>query len=44
MTLEAIIDDKDRQEYYNSYFQAMCDAVRIDGVQVAGYHAWSLLE
>ncbi|KAJ5419424.1 glycoside hydrolase superfamily [Penicillium crustosum] len=44
MAIESIIDDTARQEYYNNYFQALCDAVKMDGVQVAGYHAWSLLD
>lgn len=44
MTLEQIIDDKDRQEFYNDYIKGLCDAVLDHGVKMGGYHCWSLLE
>lgn len=42
--LNEIVDDKYRQEFYDQYIQAMCDAVKNHGVWMSGYHCWSLLE
>ncbi|KAH6984421.1 glycoside hydrolase superfamily [Ilyonectria sp. MPI-CAGE-AT-0026] len=42
--LNEIIDDKYRQEFYDQYIQAMCDAVKNHGVWMSGYHCWSLLD
>jgi beta-glucosidase/6-phospho-beta-glucosidase/beta-galactosidase len=44
MSLEQIVDDKDRQEYLNLYIKALCDASKEDGVLVTGFYTWSLLE
>lgn len=37
------IEDTHRQEYYDGYVRAMCDAAK-DGVKIEGYMGWSLLE
>ncbi|KAM0429214.1 hypothetical protein ACHAPT_006428 [Fusarium lateritium] len=42
--LEDIINDKYRQEYYDLYIGALCNAVKDHGVKMAGYHCWSLLD
>ncbi len=39
-----VLNDTFRIHYYEGYLNAMLDAVTIDGVQVLGYMAWSLLE
>src|SRR2546430_17444247 len=39
-----VLNDTFRNHYYEGYLNAMLDAVTIDGVQVLGYMAWSLLE
>ncbi|KAF5971696.1 glycoside hydrolase family 1 [Fusarium coicis] len=44
MSLEQIVDDKDRQEYLNLYIKALCDASKEDGVLVTGFYTWSLLD
>ena len=44
MTLEQIVNDVDRQNYLNLYIQALCDAVKEDGVKVSGWYTWSLHE
>ena len=44
LPLHEILDDKHRQECYLLYISALCEAVRDHGVQMAGYHCWSLLE
>lgn len=44
LPLEDIINDKSRQEYYDLYIGALCNAVKDHGVKMAGYHCWSLLE
>lgn len=44
MGLEDIINDKYRQEFYDLYIGALCDAVKDHGVWITGYHCWSLLE
>ncbi|EXJ94407.1 hypothetical protein A1O1_02801 [Capronia coronata CBS 617.96] len=43
-TLEEIIDDRDRQQFYSDYNQGLCDAVINHGAKIQGYHGWSLLE
>ncbi|KAM4060166.1 glycosyl hydrolase family protein [Hirsutella rhossiliensis] len=40
---QALADDF-RVRYYDSYIAAMADAVRLDGVDVRAYFAWSLLD
>ncbi|KFY87335.1 hypothetical protein V498_07206 [Pseudogymnoascus sp. VKM F-4517 (FW-2822)] len=44
MGLEDIINDKYRQEFYDLYIGALCDAVKDHGVWITGYHCWSLLD
>ncbi|RBR04494.1 hypothetical protein FVER53590_14160 [Fusarium verticillioides] len=44
MSLEKIVDDKDRQEYLSLYIKALCDASKENGVLVTGFYAWSLLD
>jgi beta-glucosidase len=44
MSVEEVIDDKFRQEFYDVYISALLDAVKDHGVKVTGYHCWSLLE
>jgi len=44
MTIEQILDDKFRVEYFRGYIGAMGDAVSEDGVDVRGYMAWSLMD
>ena len=43
LTLEEIVNDTKRQEYFTSYLDEMVKAMS-EGVQVGGYFAWSLLE
>ncbi|XP_047122092.1 myrosinase 1-like [Schistocerca piceifrons] len=38
------LDDTDRQEYYKQYLAQLLMAVNIDGNNVIGYTAWSLLD
>lgn len=38
------LQDYDRLEYYRSYINEMLKAVRIDGVNVQMYAAWTLLD
>jgi beta-glucosidase len=42
--LEEIVNDEDRQEYFRGYLEAMAKAVKEDGIDIAGYFGWSLLE
>ena len=44
MSLEQIVDDKQRQHFCNEYIGALCEAVKDHGVKMGGYHYWSLLE
>ncbi|KAK4233510.1 glycoside hydrolase superfamily [Achaetomium macrosporum] len=44
MPLEAIVEDEYRQEFYDLYIGVMCSAVKEEGVKMAGYHCWSLLD
>ena len=41
---EKILEDGFRVEYFRGYVTAMAEAVGIDGVDVRGYMAWSLME
>jgi len=43
-TVEEIVNDEDRQEYFRGYLEAMAKAIKEDGIDVAGYFGWSLLE
>jgi beta-glucosidase len=43
-TLDAILEDTNRQVYFNSYLKEMIEAIRDDGVNLTGYFGWSLLE
>jgi len=38
------INDLFRVHYYEGYLNAMLQAINLDGVDVRGYMAWSLLE
>lgn len=38
------LDDQDRINYYQLYLSALLEAIHIDGVNVTGYTAWSLLD
>jgi beta-glucosidase len=42
--LPEVLHDTFRLHYYEGYLNAMLDAITLDGVQVLGYMAWSLLE
>lgn len=42
--LDQIVDDVERQEYFRGYLDAMARAVKEDGIDVAGWFGWSLLE
>jgi beta-glucosidase len=44
MPREKILQDDFRVKYYDDYVRAMADASRLDGVDVHGYFAWSLLD
>jgi len=41
--LEGIINDKERQEYFNLYLTELCQATK-GGMRIDGYMGWSLLE
>ncbi|KAG8997910.1 hypothetical protein FRB94_007380 [Tulasnella sp. JGI-2019a] len=43
-TLEEILNDTERQEYYAGYLEAMLRAIKEDGILIEGYFGWSLLE
>ncbi|KAG8983628.1 hypothetical protein FRB93_007108 [Tulasnella sp. JGI-2019a] len=43
-TLEEIINDTERQDYYAGYLEAMLRAIKEDGILIEGYFGWSLLE
>ncbi|XP_054758147.2 lactase/phlorizin hydrolase-like [Lytechinus pictus] len=38
------LDDRIRQDYYRAYINELLKAVTLDGVDVRGYTAWSLLD
>ncbi|KAF9450197.1 glycoside hydrolase family 1 protein [Macrolepiota fuliginosa MF-IS2] len=42
--VEEAVHDTDRVNYFKGYTQALLEAVNIDGVNVKGYFAWSLLD
>ena len=42
--LSDIVDDRDRQDYFRGYLEAMRLAIVEDKINVAGYFGWSLLE
>jgi beta-glucosidase/6-phospho-beta-glucosidase/beta-galactosidase len=42
-TLDQIVDDKERQEYYDLYITELCQAHK-EGIKMEGYLGWSLLE
>lgn len=44
LPLEKLLDDEFRCEYFRGYIGALADAHTIDGVDVRGYSAWSLME
>ena len=44
LPLEKILDDEFRAEYFRGYIDALAKAVSVDGVDVRGYLAWSLMD
>lgn len=44
LPLEQLLDDEFRCEYFRGYIGALADAHTLDGVDVRGYSAWSLME
>ena len=44
MTPDEILEDGFRAKYYDDYVRAMATAVALDGVDVRGYFAWSLMD
>ncbi|OAQ70243.1 beta-glucosidase [Pochonia chlamydosporia 170] len=44
LPVEKILDDDFRVRYYEDYVHAMATAVSLDGVDVRGYFAWSLMD
>ena len=44
LPLEKVLDDEVRYKYYDSYVRAMATAATLDGVNVRGYFAWSLMD
>ncbi|KAG6497034.1 hypothetical protein ZIOFF_044919 [Zingiber officinale] len=42
-SLEELLDDQMRVDYYKTYLRAVADAIK-DGVDVRGYFAWSFLD
>lgn len=44
LPLEQLLQDDFRCKYFEDYISAMADAHTIDGVDVRGYTAWSLME
>jgi len=44
LPLEQLLDDEFRCEYFRGYIGALADAHTIDGVDVRGYSAWSLMD
>lgn len=44
LPLEELLNDEFRVEYFRGYIGALADAHAIDGVDVRGYSAWSLME
>jgi beta-glucosidase len=44
LPLEQLLNDEFRVEYFRGYIGALADAHTLDGVDVRGYSAWSLME
>ena len=44
MTVEQAVDDQFRVRYFGLYIDAISQAINEDGVKVAGYYAWSLMD
>jgi beta-glucosidase len=44
MTTAERVNDVQRQTYFNGYIKQLINAVREDGMPVAGYMGWSLLD
>lgn len=44
LPLEELLNDDFRVEYFRGYIGALADAHTLDGVDVRGYSAWSLME
>jgi beta-glucosidase len=44
MPLEKILEDDFRVKYYDDYVRALVTASQLDGVDIRGYFAWSLLD
>lgn len=44
MPREQILEDDFRLNYYDSYVKALATAYTLDGINVGGYFAWSLLD
>jgi len=44
LPLEKILEDEVRYRYYDDYVKAMATASALDGVNVRGYFAWSLMD
>ena len=44
MTVEEAVDDQFRVRYFGLYIDAISQAINEDGVKVAGYYAWSLMD
>jgi len=44
LPLDQLLDDEFRCEYFRGYIGALADAHTLDGVDVRGYSAWSLMD
>lgn len=44
LPLDQLLKDEFRVQYFRDYIAAMADAYTLDGVNVRGYMAWSLME
>ncbi|KAF5351087.1 hypothetical protein D9756_008356 [Leucocoprinus leucothites] len=44
LPVEEAVHDSDRVEYFKGYTQALLEAINVDGVEIKGYFAWSLLD
>ncbi|KAF8750622.1 glycosyl hydrolase 1 family [Rhizoctonia solani] len=44
LPLDKIIDDKDRQEYFDGYLTEVLGAVEQDGIKIGSYVAWTLID
>jgi beta-glucosidase len=42
--LSDVVNDVDRQTFFNGYIKELAEAVRDDGIVISGYMGWSLLE